>query len=113
MNRLNKHSLKHYLLVVHRSGAWVALAAALFFSMPPAAAQTAAARTLTIAGSAEVHSVPDAALVSTGVVSESETAAAALKTNSAALAKVIDAIRAAGVEPKDAQRSGLALDARY
>jgi hypothetical protein len=114
MNRLNKHLLKLHSLIVHRSGAWVALAAALFLSMPPAAAQTAPARTLTIAGNAEVHAVPDAALVSTGVVTESETAAASeLKTNSAALAKVIDAIRAAGVEPKDVQTSGLALEARY
>jgi uncharacterized protein YggE len=113
MNCLNKHSLKLHSLVVRRSGTWVALAAALFVSMPPAVAQTAPPRTLTIAGSAEVHAVPDAALVSTGVVTESETAAAALKANSATLAKVIDAIRAAGVEPKDVQTSGLALDARY
>ena len=54
------------------------------------------ARTLSIAGNAEVHAVPDAALVSTGVVTEGETAAAALKANSAALAKVIDAIRSSG-----------------
>jgi uncharacterized protein YggE len=113
MNRLNKHSLKLHALVVHRSGGWVALAAALLLSMPPAVAQTALPRTFTIAGNAEVHAVPDAALVSAGVVTESETAAAALKTNSATLAKVIDSIRAAGVEPKDVQTSGLALEARY
>src|ERR1700732_4478652 len=91
----------------------VALTAALFLSIAPASAQTVPARTLTIAGNAQVHAVPDAALVSTGVVSESETAAAALKANSAALAKVIDAIRASGVEPKDLQTSGLSLEARY
>src|ERR1700732_4141699 len=90
----------------------VALTAALFLSISPASAQTAPARTLNIAGNAEVHAVPDAALVSTGVVSESETAAAALKANSTALARVIDAIRSSGVEPKDLQTSGLSLEAR-
>jgi uncharacterized protein YggE len=97
----------------HLASACVVLTAALSLAISPAAAQTVPARTLNIAGNAEVHAVPDAALVSTGVVSESETAAAALKANSAALAKVIDAIRAAGVEPKDLQTSGLSLEARY
>src|ERR1700693_3868745 len=100
-------------LNLHPSKASFALAVALLLSLAPASAQTVPARTLSIAGNAEVHAAPDAALVSTGVVTESDTAAAALKTNSAALAKVIDAIRAAGVEPKDVQTSGLALEARY
>jgi uncharacterized protein YggE len=98
--------------------AGLAFAAALLLSLPPVAAQTPPAqtppgRTLTLAGNAEVHAVPDAALVSAGVVSEGDTAAAALKANSTALAKVVDAIHAAGVEPKDVQTSGLSLQARY
>jgi uncharacterized protein YggE len=95
------------------SCARVVLTAALFLSIAPASAQTVPARTLSIAGNAEVHAVPDAALVSTGVVTESETAAAALKSNSAALSKVLDAIRSFGVEAKDLQTSGLSLEARY
>jgi hypothetical protein len=95
------------------SSACVALAAALILCVAPASAQTVPARTLNIVGSAQMHAAPDAALVSTGVVSESETAAAALKSNSAALAKVIDALRSAGVEPKDLQTSGLSLEPRY
>jgi hypothetical protein len=90
----------------------LALAAALLFSIAPVAAQTVPPRTLNIAGNAEVHAVPDAALVSTGVVTEGETAAAALKANSAALAKVVEAIRSSGVESKDLQTSGLSLQAR-
>jgi uncharacterized protein len=97
----------------HLSSACVALTAALSLSLSPASAQTVPARTLNIAGNAEVHAVPDAAIVSTGVVSESETAAAALKANSTALARVIDAIRSSGVEPKDLQTSGLSLEPRY
>src|ERR1700682_2296246 len=108
MHRLNMHRSN-----MHPASACVALTAALILSLAPVSAQTVPARTLNIAGHAEVHAVPDAALVSTGVVSESETAAAALKANSAALAKVIDVIRVSGVEPKDLQTSGLSLEARY
>jgi uncharacterized protein YggE len=90
----------------------LALATVLFLSVAPVSAQTVPARTLTITGNAEMHAVPDVALVSTGVVTESETAAAALKANSAALTKVLDAIRSFGVEAKDLQTSGLSLEAR-
>jgi uncharacterized protein YggE len=99
-------------LIKHFSIACAASAAALILSIAPSPAQTAAARTLNIAGNAEVHATPDAALVSTGVVTESETAAAALKANSAALSKMLDAIRSFGVEAKDLQTSGLSLEAR-
>jgi uncharacterized protein YggE len=99
-------------LNVHLSTASVALAVVLSLCVAPVAAQTVPARTLSIAGNAEVHAVPDAALVSTGVVTESETAATALKANSAALAKVVDAIRSSGVEGRDLQTSGLSLQAR-
>jgi uncharacterized protein YggE len=90
-----------------------AATAALFLAVAPASAQAPPARTLNIAGSAEVHAVPDAALISTGVVTESDTAAAALKANSATVAKVLDVIRSFGVEAKDLQTGGLSLEARY
>src|ERR1700709_165954 len=98
---------------LHLSPAGVAFAAVLLLPLVPAGAQTPPARTLSLAGNAEVHAVPDAALVSAGVVSEGDTAAAALKANSAALAKVVEVIHAAGVEGKDMQTSGLSLQARY
>jgi uncharacterized protein YggE len=96
----------------------IALAAAVFLAHSSASAQTvpaqaAPARTLNIVGTAEVHAVPDAALVAIGVVTESDTAAAALKANSAAVTKVLDAIRSFGVEAKDLQTRGLSLEARY
>jgi uncharacterized protein YggE len=94
------------------SSACVAATAALLLSISPLSAQTVPARTLNIAGSAEVHAVPDAALVSIGVVTESDTAAAALKGNSATVAKVLDAVRSFGVEAKDLQTGALSLEAR-
>jgi uncharacterized protein YggE len=90
-----------------------AATAALFLAVAPASAQTTSARTLNIAGSGEVHAAPDAALISTGVVTEGDTAAAALRANSAAVAKVVDAIRSFGVEAKDVQTIGLSLEPRY
>jgi uncharacterized protein len=90
----------------------IGAATTLFLAVAPASAQTAAPRTLNIAGNAEVHVAPDAAIISTGVVTEGDTAAGTLKAASAAVAKVVGAIRAFGVEAKDLQTSGLALEAR-
>jgi uncharacterized protein YggE len=94
------------------SSACIAATTVLLLAISPLAAQTVPARTLAIAGTAEVHSAPDAALISAGVVTESDTAAAALKANSAAVAKVVDVIRTFGVEARDLQTAGLALEAR-
>jgi uncharacterized protein YggE len=96
-----------------KTSAGVALLAVLVLSASPASAQTAPGRTLNIVGNGEVHATPDAALISIGVVSEGDTAAAALKTDSAVLAKVIDMVRSFGVEPKDLQTNGLSLEPRY
>src|SRR5215469_15617933 len=103
-------------LLPHGHLAGLALAAALLLGALPAAAQTpstAPTRSLSVEGSAEVHVAPDTALVTSGVVTEGDTAAAALSANSAALAKVIAAIRSFGVESKDLQTSGLSLTPRY
>jgi hypothetical protein len=92
------------------------LAVIPFLAHSPASAQSAPApspRTLNIVGNAEVHAAPDAVMVMTGVLTEADTAAAALKANSATLAKVLDVIRSAGVEAKDLQTSGLSLAPRY
>ena len=103
-------------LLPHGHLAGLALAAGLLLGALPAAAQTpsiAPTRTLSVEGNAEVHVAPDTALVTSGVVTEGDTAAAALSANSAALAKVIAAIRSFGVESKDLQTSGLSLTPRY
>jgi uncharacterized protein len=96
---------------MHRSK--LAFAAMLLLSVMPASAQTAPARTLTIVGHAEMRAAPDTAIVTAGVTTETDTAAAAMQTNSAAMGKVVDAIRSAGVEARDIQTSGLSLEPRY
>jgi hypothetical protein len=103
-------------LLGRHSKTCLALLSALFLAHSPASAQTAPApspRTLNIVGNAELHAAPDAAVVMIGVLTESDTAAAALKANSTTLAKVVEAIRSFGVEAKDLQTSGLSLAPRY
>jgi len=108
----------HLLPNSHLAKAGLVLAAILSLGVLSTSAQTPSAapppaRTLSVEGSAEVHIVPDTALVTIGVATDGDTGAAALSANSAALAKVIAAIRAFGVESKDLQTSGLSLTPRY
>ena len=85
--------------------------AALAMAVLPAAADDA--RTLTIVGQADVSAVPDLAIVTLGVTSEAESAAGALSANNVAMAGVIETLRAAGIEARDIQTSGLSLSPRY
>jgi uncharacterized protein YggE len=89
----------------------IAALALLILSAAPVTAQTD--RTLTIVGHAEVQAPPDSALVTVGVTSEADTAAAALQASSAAMAKVLAAIRSSGIDAQDVQTSGLSLEPRY
>jgi uncharacterized protein YggE len=103
-------------LNTHLTKTGLAFAAILCLGTLPAPAQMAQTpppRTITVEGSAEIHVAPDMALVTTGVTTDGDTAAAALTANSTALAKVIEAIRGFGVESKDLQTFGLALSPRY
>ncbi len=95
----------------------LAFASALLFSISLSAtavsAQTVRERTLTVVGSGEVHAVPDTALVSAAVATDADTASTALRQNSTAVAKVLDMIRASGIEARDVQTSGLSVEPRY
>jgi uncharacterized protein YggE len=58
---------------------------------------------------AEVRVKPDLATIQAGVVSEGKTAAEALAKNTPALAKLVEAVKAAGVAPADLSTSQVAL----
>jgi uncharacterized protein YggE len=68
---------------------------------------------ITVTGEGRVIAVPDMAMVSVGVQTDADTASAALSENSAKLAAVIERLKAAGIEPRDVQTSGLSLGPRY
>ena len=68
---------------------------------------------LSVSARAEASRVPDVASLSTGVVTQAADANAALKANSAEMAKVVAAIRAAGIAERDVQTSGISIQPQY
>jgi hypothetical protein len=78
-----------------------------------APAATADGTLLSISARAEASRVPDVATLSTGVVTQAADANAALKANSAQMARVVAAIRAAGVPERDVQTSGISIQPQY
>lgn len=96
--------------------AFAALLAALTWmgtAMPTSAQEKRPDRIITIGASGTVSVEPDLAHISTGVLSEADTAREALQRNSAAMKKVIDGLKGAGVDPKDVQTSRFSIDPRY
>jgi uncharacterized protein len=69
--------------------------------------------TISVDGSGSVETKPDTATTSFGVVTQGATAQEAMAENSAAMKKVIDALKLAGVPAKDLQTQYVSLDPRY
>lgn len=72
-----------------------------------------AGRWIMVAGHGSVEAPPDGAEITTGVVSEAATARAALTANSAAMRKVIDGLKVAGIDAKDIQTQQFQISPRY
>lgn len=66
-----------------------------------------------VTGEGEIAVPPDIAAISVGVVRESQTARAALTANNNAMAKVLEAMKAQGINDKDLQTSGFNISPRY
>ena len=88
----------------------LALVAALVavFAMPAGAASEEA-RGLTVTGAGSVKVVPDVVTWSFGVQTDAATARDALRLNSTEIAKVIEALKSAGVADKDLQTQQVSL----
>jgi uncharacterized protein YggE len=92
----------------HRTAlAAVALAAALLTA--PALAQVIPPAAISVTGEATVSVPPDLAEIDGGVTSEAKTAREASEANNAAMGKVLQALKGAGIEEKDIQTSRLSL----
>jgi hypothetical protein len=78
-----------------------------------AAADDDKRRTLSVSGVGEVQATPDMARLSAGVVADGATAQAALAANSAAMAKVVQSVRGAGVAPRDVQTASVGVSPVY
>jgi uncharacterized protein len=70
-------------------------------------------QTLNISATAEVRAVPDTAMISAGVVTQNPTAKAAMQANATRMSAVMDAIKAAGIDAKDIQTTGINLQPQY
>lgn len=88
------------------------LALATALAAAPALAQPEPA-TLTVRGEGRVGVVPDIATIRTGVETDGRTAAEALSANSAAAARMIETLKAGGVEARDIQTGRLNVQPVY
>jgi len=90
-----------------------AVLAAALFATTQASGQTAPPRTLSVSGTGEVKATPDQAQLSTGVVTQAGTAAAALAANSRAMNGVFDTLKRAGIAEKNIQTSNFSVSPQY
>jgi len=79
----------------------------------PSITQTIAGTRLDFSATGEVTRVPDVAVISAGVVSRSSTASAALSDAADRMARVLSALKRAGVEDRDVQTSNVSLNPEY
>ncbi|WP_454829911.1 SIMPL domain-containing protein [Pseudoxanthomonas wuyuanensis] len=68
---------------------------------------------LNVSAQAEASRVPDVATISAGVVTQAVDGNAAMRQNAEQMAKVVAAIKAAGIADKDVQTSGINLSPQY
>jgi uncharacterized protein YggE len=78
-----------------------------------ATAVPAYAGSITIEGQGEVRAAPDMAMISSGVTTQGATAREALDANTAAMAELIAALKAEGIEARDIQTSGFSVNPNY
>ena len=93
--------------------AFAAVLCAAFLVSPAFAQSAPEPRSVTTSGEGSVSAAPDLAIISSGVTSTATTAAEALKANAAAMAKVFDAAKKAGIEDRDLATLGLSVQPQY
>lgn len=93
----------------------IACAVAFIATSVPAMAQENAEKiaTMSLTGSGEVSAAPDMAMVTSGVISQADSARAALTDNTKAMSALIEAIKSAGIEARDIQTNGFSVSPRY
>ncbi|MEP2705031.1 MAG: SIMPL domain-containing protein [Roseibium sp.] len=98
-----------------RRMAFAASLAAIALAAPTAFAQESGdvRGSITMEGRGSVSVAPDMAVITTRVVTTAKTAPDALAQNTKDLSKVIETIKASGIEAKDIQTSGFSIYPRY
>ena len=72
-----------------------------------------APRTMALSGHGEVRVAPEMAIVTVGALSQSATAADALKANTASMQAIFAILKEAGIEDKDIQTSNFTVQPHY
>jgi len=70
-------------------------------------------RTISLVATGAVKTTPDKVDISTGVTSEAKSAREALDQNTEAMAKVVEALKVDGIEPKDIQTTNFSVSPVY
>ncbi len=78
-----------------------------------ATALPATAGSITVQGQGEVTATPDMAMINSGVTTQGATAREALDANSKAMADLMAALEAAGIEARDVQTSNFSVSPNY
>ncbi len=94
-----------YSLAIAAVSATLLSASALAQTVPPPA--------VSVTGEATVSVAPDQAQIDGGVTSDARTAREASEANNAAMNKVMQALKGAGIEERDTQTSRLSLQPQY
>lgn len=95
-----------------RAIALALLAAAAIPSFARAADAVPSPR-IVVTGEGEAWAAPDSAMLTLSVLRQADTARAALDANTKAMAEVIAALKAEGIEAKDLQTSGFSISPRW
>lgn len=70
-------------------------------------------RTISLVASGAIKATPDKVDISTGVTSEANSAREALDKNTAAMTKVVEALKSDGIDPKDIQTTNFSVGPMY
>ena len=89
------------------------VATAALSLVTPALAETDVPPAISVTGEGTVSVPPDLAQIDAGVASDGKTAREASEANNAAMAKVVQALKGAGIADKDYQTSRLSLQPQY
>ena len=89
------------------------LALAPLQALPALAHDEPQKRTISLVATGAVKATPDKVDISTGVTSEAKSAREALDQNTEAMAKVVEALKVDGIEPKDIQTTNFSVSPVY
>ena len=83
------------------------------FALLAGTAMPAFAGTISIDGHGEITAAPDMAMINSGVTTQGATAREALDANTAAMAALIESLKQSGIEARDIQTAGFAVNPNY